>query len=139
MNEREQDILYEIRNMYVSGSGIILPRERLGVVVGYMVELEMRIRDLTTERDGAVAEYQSQLEAFRDEANERQRRLAEERDAARAACEDTADVIGWYLGDGDGLAALVEKYGSIREVRQAMEGKAAAIRAALGIESEASE
>ena len=53
MNETERDILYEIRNIYVGGDGIILPRERLGVVVGYMVELEMRIRDLTTERDAA--------------------------------------------------------------------------------------
>ena len=53
MNETERDILYEIRNIYVGGDGIILPRERLGVVVGYMVELEMRIRDLTAERDAA--------------------------------------------------------------------------------------
>lgn len=56
MNATERDILYEIRNIYVGGDGIILPRERLGVVVGYMVELEMRIRGLTAERDAARAE-----------------------------------------------------------------------------------
>lgn len=123
MNEREQDILYEIRNMYVSGSGIILPRERLGIVVGYMVELEMRISDLTAERDAARQEL----------AN------------LRAACSRKEDVYPTetvIIRSASDLLVEFSQFafflGDIRKSKEASY-RAQYILAALGTESEASE
>ena len=114
MNETERDILYEIRNIYVGGDGIILPRERLGVVVGYMVELEMRIRGLTAERDRVRDILRRLLDAFGTPATrETETNLSEAMTAYEAAdMKDEAHV----------LRTTIE-----------------AIGAALGIESEAGE
>ncbi len=56
-------------------------RELLGDGSGTFADAALRELDrLTAERDGAYAEYLAQLLAFRDDANERQRRVSEERD-----------------------------------------------------------
>ncbi len=47
-----------------------------GIIAAALREIDR----LTAERDGAYAEYLAQLLAFRDDANERQRRVSEERD-----------------------------------------------------------
>jgi len=100
--ERDE-IVREVRQLYIGGDGVVLSRERLGVIVGYMASVE-------AERDAARAE------------------LARLREACKGVATSLEANIGYSTGKPDFYSGPEGR----DIVRHVLKNAAANLREALG-------